>query len=410
MEARVEIPPKLVPLFAPARGELRYRCVHGGRGSAKSFTLAKMAAIWGMVENLRILCTRDIQDSIKESFHAELKNAIASEPWLAAHYDVGVDYLRGKNGTEFIFKGLRHNITSIKSMAQIDLCIVEEAEDVPESSWVDLEPTIRAPKSEIWAIWNPKKENSPVDNRFIKNCPPRSMVIEMNYSDNPWFPMELDEQRKHAQLTQDPGKYSHIWEGKYLRNSEARVFRNWRVEEFVTPDDAEFRLGADWGYSVDPTCAVRCFVKGRKLYIDYEAYQVGCEIIHTPMLFMTIPEAEKWPMIADSSRPETIAHLRAHGFPKILPAVKGARSVEEGIEWLQSYEIIVHPRCKMTINELTHYNYKIDRDSGLVLPVLEDKDNHIVDSIRYALESDRRAKKTTNNVVVRPLPVKTTWR
>lgn len=145
----VKLPPKLVPVFAPPRGELRYRGAYGGRGSAKSFSFAKMAAIYGYMEPLRILCTRDIQDSIKESFHAELKNAIASEPWLAAAYDVGVDYLRGHNGTEFIFKGLRHNISSIKSTAQIDLCIVEEAEDVPQYSWDDLEPTIRTPKSEI---------------------------------------------------------------------------------------------------------------------------------------------------------------------------------------------------------------------------------------------------------------------
>src|SRR5574343_1524165 len=153
-----------------------------------------MAAIYGYAECLRILCTREIQDSIKDSFHAELKNAIASEPWLAAAYDVGVDYLRGKNGTEFLFKGLRHNIGSIKSTAQIDLCIVEEAEDVPEASWQALEPTIRAPKSELWIIWNPRADGSPVDQRFVKNVPPRSAIVEMNYCDNPWFPEVLDEQ------------------------------------------------------------------------------------------------------------------------------------------------------------------------------------------------------------------------
>lgn len=126
--------------------------------------------------------------SIKESFHAELKNAIASEPWLAAAYDVGIDYIRGHNGTEFIFRGLRHNMGSIKSMAQIDICIIEEAEDVPEASWIDLEPTIRAPKSEIWTIWNPRTDGSPVDKRFIKATPPRSCIVEMNYWDNPFFP------------------------------------------------------------------------------------------------------------------------------------------------------------------------------------------------------------------------------
>ena len=392
MEATVHLPPKLVPVFAPARGELRYRGAYGGRGSAKSFSFAKMAAIWGYAEPLRILCTRDIQDSIKESFHAELKNAIASEPWLAAAYDVGIDYLRGKNGTEFIFKGLRHNITSIKSMAQIDLCIIEEAEDVPEHAWESLEPTIRAPKSEIWLIWNRKSVGSPVDNRFIKNEPPRSAIVELNYRDNPWFPLELEEQRVHAQKTIDAGRYAWIWEGKYLQDCEARVFRNWKVEEFDTPDDAIHRLGADWGFSIDPTVLIRCHIIGRKLYVDYEAYEIGCDIVRTPELFMSVPESEKWPLTADSARPETISHLRKNGFPKILSAVKGARSLEEGIEWLQTFEIIVHPRCTHTIDELTEYSYKVDPDTRRVLPVLSDKNNHLIDALRYACEGIRRAK------------------
>lgn len=392
MEAQVQLPPKLVPVFAHPRGELRYRGAYGGRGSAKSFSFAKMAAIWGYAEPLRILCTRDIQDSIKESFHAELKNAIASEPWLAAAYDVGIDYLRGKNGTEFIFKGLRHNITSIKSMAQIDLCIIEEAEDVPEHAWESLEPTIRAPRSEIWLIWNRKSVGSPVDNRFIKNEPPRSAIVELNYRDNPWFPLELEEQRVHAQKTIDAGRYAWIWEGKYLQDCEARVFRNWKVEEFDTPDDAIHRLGADWGFSIDPTVLIRCHIIGRKLYVDYEAYEIGCDIVRTPELFMSVPESEKWPLTADSARPETISHLRKNGFPKILSAVKGARSLEEGIEWLQTFEIIVHPRCTHTIDELTEYSYKVDPDTRRVLPVLSDKNNHLIDALRYACEGIRRAK------------------
>lgn len=377
--------------------------------SAKSASFAKMASVFGYAEPLRILCTRDIQDSIKESFHAELKNAIASEPWLAAAYDVGENYIRGKNGTEFIFKGLRHNIGSIKSMAQIDICIIEEAEDVAEHSYIALEPTIRAPKSEIWPIWNPRIDGSPTDVRFIKNAPPRSMFVEMNYTDNPWFSPEMEEQRAHAQRTMDPGMYAHIWEGKYLSNSEARVFRNWRVEEFTAPDSAIHRLGADWGFSIDPTVLVRCHIIGKRLYVDYEAYMVGCEITQTPELFMTVPEAEKWPMTADSARPETISHMRKHGFPKIMPAVKGARSLEEGVEWLNSFEIVVHPRCVNTIRELTSYCYKADPLTGNILPVLSDKDNHVIDALRYACEGVRRAAASSPALISAPRPTVNRW-
>jgi phage terminase large subunit len=173
---RAKVPPKLLPVFAPARGDLRYRGAYGGRGSGKSRTFAMIAAVFGYCEPLRILCVRELQSSIKESFYAEIKEAIASISWLAAAYDVGENYIRGYNGTEFLFKGLRHNISSVKSTANIDICIIEEAEDVPEYAWIDLEPTIRAPKSEIWVIWNRKIDGSPVDERFIKNCPPRAAI------------------------------------------------------------------------------------------------------------------------------------------------------------------------------------------------------------------------------------------
>lgn len=232
---RIEMPEKMIPAFAPDRGSLRYRCFEGGRGSGKSFTVAKMAGVWGAVERLRILCTRDLQNSIKESFHAELKNAIESCAWLVTQYDVGVDFIRHKfNGTEFIFKGLRHNIAGVKSMAQVDLLIVEEAETVPHSSWVDLLPTIRAPKSEVWIIWNPKRPNSWVAENFIEGTPPpRSIVITVNHSDNPWFSKELEEQRLHDKSVMPTNLYNHIWEGSYLLDDDTSVIKSSWVESAI---------------------------------------------------------------------------------------------------------------------------------------------------------------------------------
>ena len=388
--ARVEIPPKLVPMFSQPRGAYRYRGAYGGRGSAKSFTFAKMAAIWGYAEKLRILCTRDIQDSIKESFHAELKNAIASEPWLAAAYDVGIDYLRCKtSGTEFLFKGLRHGISSIKSTAGINLCIVEEAEDVPEYSWEALEPTIRAPKSEIWVIWNPKIEGSPVDNRFRKTTPPRSCIVEMNYGDNPWFPPELEEQRRHAQRTMYPGRYAWIWEGDYLRNSEVQVFGGrCKVDEFEpVPDwDGPYH-GLDFGFANDPTAGVRCWIHERRLFIEREAVKTGLELDATAgYVSGCIPGIEDHVIRADSSRPESISYLMRHGLPRITACRKWADSVEDGIEYLKSFrEIIIHPRCKEMQREARLYSYKVDRLTGEVKPDVVDAHNHLWDAVRYAL-------------------------
>ena len=187
-------------------------------------------------------------------------------------------------------------------------------------------------------------------------------------------------------------KYLHVWEGGYLSFSEARVFKNWTIEEFDAPNDAMFYFGADWGFAVDPTCLVRCHIVGKKLYIDYEAYQVGCEVTATPALFGQVPESSDWVILADSARPEMISHLRKNGYPKIYSAAKGKDSVLDGIAWLKSYDIIVHPRCVHMIDELKFYSYKIDTLTGAVLPILEDKNNHMIDALRYAVEGVRKAK------------------
>lgn len=390
MTTTVNIPKKMLSVFGAKRGDLRYRGAYGGRGSGKSFTFAKMAAIFGYAEKLRILCTREMQNSIKESFHAELKNAIQSEPWLEAAYDVGVDYIRGKNGTEFIFRGLRHNTGSIKSLAQIDLCIVEEAEDVPEVSWQVLEPTIRAPKSEIWVVWNRRRKGSPTDQRFIQSTPPRSVIVEINHNDNHWFPVELEEQRVHAKKVMDDALYRHIWEGDYYEQSDAQVFRGKYVErEFeAQPEWDGPYIGLDHGFSQDPAAAVRCWVSDGNLYIDYEAGGQGIELDDLAAhCIERIPDIAKHVIRGDNARPDANSYLKRHGLPRIVGCSKGKGSIEDGIQFIRSFEqVVIHPRCKNMLSEFRLYSYKVDRLSGDVLPVPVDANNHWVDALRYSLE------------------------
>lgn len=388
-KARIEIPPKLIPVFTPKRGETRYRGAYGGRGSGKSFSFALMAATWGYAEPLRILCTREFQASIKESFHAELKAAIYSKPWLAANYDVGADYLRGLNGTEFLFKGLRRNMQSIRSLSRIDLCIIEEAEDVPEQAWRDLVPTIRAEKSEIWAIWNPRDEDSPVDKRFIKQNRDDAVVAEVNFQDNPWFPDVLEAERQHDLATMDPATYAHVWEGAYLENSETQILHGKvRVAEFEPGKDWDGPYhGLDFGFANDPTTANRCWIHDDRLWIEYEANRVELELDETADFVKDrIPGIEKYVIRADSARPESISYLKRNGLPRIEGVEKWQGSVEDGIQHLRSYkEIVVHPRCKETIRETRLYSYKVDKQTGDILPQVVDAHNHHIDDIRYAL-------------------------
>lgn len=395
--ARVKLPLKIQPIYAPKRGTVQYRATYGGRGSAKSFSAALMAAIWGYAEPLRILCTRELQVSIRESFHAELKAAIASVPWLANHYDVGVDYLRGSNGTEFIFRGLRHNVSGIKSLAKIDLTICEEAEDIPEESWLALEATVfRQPKAELWVVWNPRTDGSPVDKRFRKSPPPNGLISEVNWNDNPYFPEGLEALRKREQERLDPSTYAHVWEGAYLEQSDAQVFGSkYRTAEFEPGSDwGGPYYGVDFGFSQDPTAGVRAWVHEDKLYFDYSVSKVGLELDHTAQFLIDgLPGIERHTSRADSARPESISYIKRHGLPMMMGAKKGPGSVEDGVAHMKSYaEIVVHPRCSDLLSELRLYSYAIDKHSGDVMPKIVDAHNHLIDAARYGLEPVMRQR------------------
>jgi phage terminase large subunit len=376
-------------VLAPAR----YKGIHGGRGSGKSHFYADMWLEESIATKLDFVCLRETLKSLEFSVKKLLESKIARYN-AGAYFDVQDRKITSKHGGITIFEGMQnHTAESIKSLEDFDRAWFEEAQNASDKSLTLLRPTIRKPKSELWFGWNPINPGDPIDTLLRgAELPPGAVVVEANYMDNPWLPEELRLEMEYDKR-RDPDKYAHVWLGQYQRNSEARVFRNWTVEEFVRPTGTVHRFGADWGFSVDPSCLVRCDIDGHRLYVDYEAYMVGCEINNLPELFMSVPEAEKWPITADSARPETISYMQKHGFPRIFPAVKGARSLEEGVEFLRSFDIVVHPRCKHLIDELTMYSYKTDPLTGNVIPVLEDKNNHVIDSLRYACEGARRAAK-----------------
>ncbi|QKG48606.1 PBSX family phage terminase large subunit [Proteus mirabilis] len=391
--ARIEIPPKLIPAF---EGNYRYRCSHGGRGSAKTRTFALMTAIRGYMAAMNgqsgvILCAREYMNSLEESSMEEVKQAIRSVPWLNDFYELGEKYIRTKcRSVNYVFAGLRHNLDSIKSKARILIAWVDEAESVSEIAWTKLTPTVREAGSEIWVTWNPERDGSATDKRFRKNPPDNAVVVEMNYGDNPWFPSVLEEERLSDQERLDSATYAWIWEGAYLENSDKQVLANkYVVKSF--PDDLwqkadRLLFGADFGFAKDPNTLLRQFILNDCLYIEYEAYGIGVELDHMPAFYDKIPESRKWPIKADSARPETISYLKRQGF-NISAAKKWQGSVEDGITHLRGFkQIIIHPRCKETAKEARLYSYKTDRITGEVLPVIEDKNNHCWDAVRYGLD------------------------
>lgn len=377
----------------PLLKQSRYKGAHGGRGSGKSHMFAELLIEQHVTnQNQSSVCIREIQKSLNQSVKRLLEYQI-EKMGVGAYFDVQGSVIKSRHGSGIIiFQGMQnHTADSIKSLEGFNVAWVEEAQSLSQRSLDLLRPTMRAQGSELWFTWNPLNDTDPVDLLLRGEKPPTdSIIIPVNYTDNIWFPQVLREEMEYDR-SRDIDKYNHIWLGQYLRNTESRVFKNYRIEEFEAPADAVHRLGADWGFSVDPSTLIRCHIIGRNLYVDYEAYRVGCEIVDLPALFCEVPDSEKWVITADSARPETISHMRKNGFPKIMSAVKGAKSLDEGIEWLKSFTIVVHPRCKHTIDELNTYSYKVDPLTNNVLPILSDKQNHVIDALRYACEGARRA-------------------
>jgi phage terminase large subunit len=377
-------------VYAPFLKDARYKGAYGGRGSAKSHEFAKNL-LKRCIEKpgTRFVCVREVQRTLEQSVKRLLEDKIKLFK-LESDFRSSNTQITTPGGGVIIFMGMQdHTAESIKSLEGFHGAWVEEAQSLSDRSLTLLRPTIREPGSELWFTWNPRHATDPIDVLLRgPNVPSDAIVVGSTYRDNPWFPdvlraeMEWDQRR-------DPEKYAHVWLGEYEKHSEARVFKNWKIDEFETHADAVFLYGADWGFSIDPSVLVRCYVIGRTLYIDREAYRIGVEIDHLGALFDTVPGSRDWTIIADSARPETISYLNRHGFPKIEPAVKGKDSVKEGVIFLQNYDIVVHPRCIHTIDELTMYSYKTDKRTGLVTPELEDKKNHVIDSLRYAVEKLR---------------------
>lgn len=373
--------------------EARYKAAHGGRGSGKSWSVARKLLLRALAKRERILCTRELQVSIKDSVHRLLSDQTAAMQ-VAGHFDIQRNTITVPgNGSEFLFKGLRHNIKEIKSMEGITLCWVEEAQAVSEESWEVLVPTIREEGSEIWVTFNPDLEEDPTTQRFLRNPPPGSVIVEANWRDNPWFPQVLDEERRWM-LRTDPDAYENVWEGKPRKASSAQVLRGkWGVDAFdPLPSWQGPYYGVDWGFSDDPTALVECYIDAQQwdLYVHREVWGLHIELNDLgPVFRRGMPGVERYKVRADNARPETISHVRSHpqGLPNLVAAVKGQGSVEDGIAFLRGFRrIVLHERCKHTVDEAKRWSYKVDKLTGDPLPELVDKHNHCWDGIRYALE------------------------
>ena len=217
-DLRIQVTEKFEPFLRPNR----YKICHGGRGGGKSWAIAQLLVLQAYRERTRILCAREIQKSVQDSVLQLLADTIERMK-LSAFFDIQKTQIIGNNGSRFTFEGLRSNISKIKSMEGINRVWVEEAEKVTSSSWDTLIPTIRAPGSEIWISFNAQDLLDPTYQRFVVSPPPDSYVCRVNFSDNPWFPPELEKERLHLKKF-DKALYKHIWMGEPLENQKGAYY------------------------------------------------------------------------------------------------------------------------------------------------------------------------------------------
>ncbi|WP_333664711.1 PBSX family phage terminase large subunit [Desulfobacter postgatei] len=378
MEAQIPIIFK--PLLVPG---YRYKVFRGGRGGAKSRSFAAALIGYAREGQERILCCREIQRSIKDSVKRILDDEI-ERYGLAQEFDSTLTEIRHRRtGSLFLFAGLRSDPDGIKSTEGVTKCWVEEAHTCSQASLDILIPTVRAEGSEIWFSYNPRFDDDPVHAMFTgDSLPPRSCVVDVQYWDNPWFPEVLREEMIYCK-GRDFNKYLHVWEGRTVQQSDEQVMHGvWRVGDVPEPPkDAILRYGVDWGFSTDPIAVTRSWADGTTLYVDHEAGGIGVKLDDIPDLLRQVPGADRWPLLADNSRPETIDYVRDRGFDISGPAKS---KIEDGIEYLRGFDIVIDPRCKNVINEMIHYRYKKDPHTGKILPIIVDADNHYIDSLRYA--------------------------
>jgi phage terminase large subunit len=403
----IRYPQKLEPSFFNTSSN-RYDTIvwHGGRGSAKSEALVLLGVVESFVDDGVILCAREIQKSISDSLYASIVAKI-TELNLQDKFNINQsEIINLDTGAKFIFYGLKTNVNSLKSIKNLRVILVDEAENVSQNSWDIIRPTPRYRNTRLYVVFNPRFETDPTYKEFVTNADENTLVTKINWRDNPWFPPSLERQRQRS-LKGDIGKYNWIWEGDFLKISEKSVLGRQLSVDYFDIDESygDPLIGIDWGFSGDPNVIVECYHRGNVLYLRKCGIKLRVPLRTTADWLKTkVPNVAFYPSRADCARPETI-NLVAEDLRLVKACSKWAGSIEDGVSLMQTFDkIIIHPKCGATqdeqeeiIAELYGYSYKVtnkDTPQQDVTAVIDDKSNNVADAIRYAIEPlIRKAKK-----------------
>ena len=391
---KIQIPDAFDGLFEPKR----YKVYYGGRGGAKSESICRALLIIGTQEKTRILCARELQGSIQDSVHKLLADIIASNPHLSDFYQVQKSVIIGKNGSEFIFKGLKHNVTEVKSMAGVDICFVEEAEKVSDQSWEVLIPTIRKENSEIWIGFNPKNITDPTYQRFVVNATDDMLVKKVSWRDNPFFPRVLNDERLRLK-EQDEDAYNHIWEGEPDLRRNGAVYAKQilaaREEDRVTkvPYDPACEVFTAWdlGYG-DATSIWWLQYVGRELrWLEYYE-NCGEQLDHYVQIVKSKPYNYSTHYLPHDGghgniRGESVSiQLNSMGLSNTV--LERENDINAGIELVRqtlAFSVFDADKTSAGLNALEAYSYKWNEDRMTFSKTpLHDWSSNGADAARYA--------------------------
>ncbi len=393
MKLELDFPEKLDFLFEPSR----YKILYGGRGSGKSWGVARALIAKAVKTPVRVLCARELQNSISDSVIALLADQIRAMD-LDSFFDVQRTAIYGKNGSEFSFVGLKHNVTSIKSFEGVDICWCEEGQAISKTSWETLIPTVRKPGSEIWVTFNPDLDTDETYRRFVVNPPANSVVRKVNWDDNPWFPEVLKDELE--QLKQkDIDAYLNVWEGHTRQMLDGAVYANElrkaqeqnRVRDFLIDKTIPIQTFWDLGWA-DMTSIwfIQYIAGGEVRIVDF--YQ-NCQktIDHYVHILENKGYVYKdWWLPHDAENKNMTGKsvkdiLMAMGKPiRITPKL----SVADGINSARTLldRCYIHEtNCADGIQNLRHYRYDVDPNTKMFSnKPLHDQHSHAADAFRYA--------------------------
>jgi len=382
----IEIPIEYKRLFDT---DWREAAIYGGRYSLKSHTVARFLLIRARQQKTRVACFREFQNSIAESSHQLLCDLI--QEYELNDFIITDNAIVNKiNGSDFLFKGLHRNEQSIKSIEGIDLAWVEEAQTVSEQSIEVLTPTVRKDGSQIIYTYNRLLEEDPIHKRLVIEGRPNTLVINVNYDIAIKYKMmpEVIRLEMEDDKSKRPALYNYKWLGK-PNTLEGRIYKDWQIIDEIPFEARLDRRGLDFGFTIDPSVIIDIYRYNGGFILDELCYQKG---LSNKSIFdvLSANDLQKILTIADSAEPKSIAEISDYG-ANIIGAIKGAGSVNQGIQFVQDQKISITRRSTKTIKAYLNYVWRKNAD-GQMMNVPDDtihEWSNPMDSIRYGLDSLR---------------------